>query len=56
VAASALVPEGQVRVHGEIWAARSVSHVERGARVVVRSVDGLVLEVEPDAPPGAEGA
>ncbi len=49
VAASALVPDGQVRVHGELWAARSTARVERGARVLVRSVDGLVLEVEPAA-------
>ncbi len=51
VAATALVPDGQVRVHGEIWAARSTSRVEQGARVMVRSVDGLVLEVEPSAAP-----
>ena len=56
VAASALAPDGQVRVQGEIWAARSALPVERGARVVVRAVDGLVLEVEPDAPATAEGA
>jgi membrane-bound serine protease (ClpP class) len=56
VAATALAPEGQVRVHGEIWAARSVSPVQRGSPIVVRSVDGLVLEVEPCAPPVAEGA
>jgi membrane-bound serine protease (ClpP class) len=47
VAASALLPDGQVRVHGEIWAARSREPVDRGARIVVRSVDGLVLDVEP---------
>lgn len=47
VAASALRPEGQVRVHGEIWAARSRAPADRGARVVVRAVDGLVLDVEP---------
>jgi membrane-bound serine protease (ClpP class) len=47
VAATPLVPDGQVRVHGEIWAARSPTHVERGTRVVVRGVEGLVLDVEP---------
>ena len=47
IAATALVPEGQVRVQGEIWAARSRSQVARGDRVVVRSVDGLVLHVDP---------
>jgi membrane-bound serine protease (ClpP class) len=48
-AASALMPDGQVRVRGEIWSARSATPVERGTRVVVRSVDGLVLHVEPAA-------
>ncbi len=46
VVVSALVPDGQVRVHGEIWAARSRSPVEHGDAVVVRAVHGLVLEVE----------
>ena len=53
VAATPLVPDGQVRVQGEIWAAHSTSQVQKGARVVVRSIDGLVLQVEP-AGPGAE--
>ena len=48
VAATALAPNGQVRVHGEIWTARSRSPVGQGDAVVVRSVDGLVLEVEPE--------
>jgi membrane-bound serine protease (ClpP class) len=47
VAATALAPDGQVRVQGEIWAARSAADVEQGTRVLIRSVDGLVLEVEP---------
>jgi membrane-bound serine protease (ClpP class) len=51
VAATALVPDGQVRVQGEIWAARSTSRVEQGGHVLVRSVDGLVLEVQPAAEP-----
>ncbi len=38
---------GQVRIDGEIWAARTGMGVEPGASVVVRGVDGLVLEVEP---------
>jgi membrane protein implicated in regulation of membrane protease activity len=41
-----LAPDGQVRVNGELWAARSTHRVERGARVVVRAVNGLVLLVE----------
>ena len=40
-------PEGRVRVRGELWWARSSEPLERGARVVVRGVDGLTLEVEP---------
>lgn len=53
-AATALAPAGQVRVQGEIWAARSGSPVEPGDLVVVRSVEGLVLEVEPAADPLAD--
>ena len=41
---------GQVRVDGEIWGARTGVAIEPGASIVVRAVDGLVLEVEP-APP-----
>lgn len=47
VAVSHLWPEGQVKIDGEIWKARCEGGVERGTRVVVRSVDGLTLEVEP---------
>jgi len=43
---------GEVFVHGELWAARSRSVLPRGAAVTVRSVDGLLLEVEPR--PGSE--
>jgi membrane protein implicated in regulation of membrane protease activity len=42
----ALDPVGQVRVDGEIWSARSAEPIDPGAAVTVRSVDGLVLEVE----------
>jgi membrane protein implicated in regulation of membrane protease activity len=38
---------GQVRVDGEIWGARAAVAIEPGASVVVRAVDGLVLEVDP---------
>jgi membrane-bound serine protease (ClpP class) len=47
VARTALQPEGKVFVHGELWDAVSSSSVAAGARVQVRSVDGLVLTVEP---------
>jgi membrane-bound serine protease (ClpP class) len=38
--------EGRVRVHGEIWRARSKGALEVGSRVKVVSRDGLVLGVE----------
>jgi membrane-bound serine protease (ClpP class) len=41
------LPEGQVRVAGEIWRARCPSGAAVGDEVVVRAVDGLMLEVEP---------
>jgi len=40
-------PVGQVRVGGEIWSARSAEPIDPGAAIIVRSVDGLVLGVEP---------
>ncbi|HZA49916.1 MAG TPA: nodulation protein NfeD [Myxococcaceae bacterium] len=39
---------GEAFVHGEIWRARSRGVIPAGAPVVVRRVDGLVLEVEED--------
>ena len=42
-----LDPEGQVRINGEIWRARCDLGCEAGARIVVRAVDGLTLEVAP---------
>jgi membrane-bound serine protease (ClpP class) len=47
VAIDALWPEGQVRVSGEIWKARCRGGCDPGAAVVVRRIDGLVLEVDP---------
>jgi membrane protein implicated in regulation of membrane protease activity len=47
VAAGELWPEGQVKINGEIWNARCARGCESGTRVVVRAVDGLMLEVEP---------
>lgn len=41
-----LAPSGQVRVLGELWAARSSSELPPGSRVRVVAVDGLMLEVE----------
>jgi len=47
VALDELLPEGQVRVNGEIWRARCEAGCDAGATVVVRAVNGLTLEVEP---------
>lgn len=44
---TALAPQGQVRVAGEIWRAESAEPVDPGESVVVRAVRGLTLEVEP---------
>jgi membrane-bound serine protease (ClpP class) len=41
-----LVASGQVKLDGEVWEARSDAELEPGQEVVVRAVDGLVLEVE----------
>src|SRR5258708_38590126 len=47
VAESALSPRGKVFVHGELWDAVSSSDIAAGQPVVVRRIDGLVLQVEP---------
>lgn len=44
-----LEPEGHVRVHGELWQARSAQPTSSGAAVKVVAVNGLELEVEPTA-------
>lgn len=41
--------EGKVWLEGEAWAARSSVAIEKDQRVVVRAMDGLILEVEPAA-------
>jgi membrane-bound serine protease (ClpP class) len=40
--------EGWARVHGETWRVRSGAPLKAGARVRVKSVQGLVLEVVPE--------
>jgi membrane-bound serine protease (ClpP class) len=46
---SEIGPEGgQVFLHGEYWQARSAAPIPRGARVRVRTVEGLVVIVEED--------
>jgi membrane-bound serine protease (ClpP class) len=47
VAVGPVAPNGQVKVGGELWAARSALAIERDSAVVVREVDGLTLVVEP---------
>jgi membrane-bound serine protease (ClpP class) len=47
VAQTPLSPEGKVFVHGEIWNAVSSAAVHPGEQIVVRSVDGFTLQVEP---------
>jgi membrane-bound serine protease (ClpP class) len=43
--------EGKVWLEGEAWAAVSKVPLEHGQEVVVRSMDGLILEVEPASQP-----
>ena len=47
IAQTALSPRGKVFVHGELWDAISSSDLSVGQSVVVRRVDGLLLQVEP---------
>jgi membrane-bound serine protease (ClpP class) len=46
VAQTALSPRGKIFVHGEIWDAVSSTEVPAGQPVVVRQVDGLLLQVD----------
>src|SRR3984893_4108225 len=46
VARTTLSPQGKVFVHGELWDAVSSSEIPAGQPVVVRRVDGLLLQVE----------
>ncbi len=47
VAAEDFTGEGQIKVHGERWAARCPVPVRRGQPLRVTGIDGLVLDVEP---------
>jgi membrane-bound serine protease (ClpP class) len=49
VAVGSLWPDGQIRVDGELWNARCEGGADPGTSVVIRGIDGLTLEVEPDA-------
>ena len=47
LAQTPLSPRGKIFVHGELWDAVSSSDVEVGQSVIVRRVDGLILQVDP---------
>ena len=47
VAISECRPDGQVRVEGEIWAARCEAGAAVGDRITVTRLEGLVLFVQP---------
>jgi membrane-bound serine protease (ClpP class) len=47
VAQTALSPQGKVFVHGELWDAVASSALPPGQMVIVRSIDGLTLQVDP---------
>jgi membrane-bound serine protease (ClpP class) len=47
IAQTALSPRGKIFVHGELWDAVSSANVTVGQPVVVRRVDGLILQVDP---------
>ena len=47
VAQTSLSPQGKVFVHGELWDAVSSVDIPIGQLVVVRQVDGLILQVDP---------
>ncbi len=49
IAQTALSPRGKIFVHGELWDAVSSSDIPAGQSVVVRQVEGLLLQVEPPA-------
>ena len=40
---------GHVRVHGEIWSAKSNKSLDPGRAIEVRAIDGLTLVVQPEA-------
>jgi membrane-bound serine protease (ClpP class) len=52
IAQTTLSPRGKIFVHGELWDAVSSADVSVGQFVVVRRVNGLVLQVEPLSVPG----
>jgi membrane-bound serine protease (ClpP class) len=54
IARTSVAPDGKVFVHGELWNARSKNAIAEGARVRVRGVEGLRVDVEAaDSLPGS---
>jgi membrane-bound serine protease (ClpP class) len=49
-AITALTPEGQVKIDGEIWNAHAPTEVHAGDQVTITAVHGLTLEVERTSP------
>jgi membrane-bound serine protease (ClpP class) len=47
IAQTALSPRGKIFVHGELWDAVSSCDLPAGQTVVVRRIDGLLLQVDP---------
>ncbi len=45
VAMTQIHPEGRVKIHGEYWNAYSNVTIKKGEKIIVQSVDGLVLNV-----------
>jgi membrane-bound serine protease (ClpP class) len=54
VARTALSPQGKVFVRGELWNAVASTPLPIGQLVVVRGVDGLVLQVDPLVSPAPD--
>jgi membrane-bound serine protease (ClpP class) len=53
IAQTVLSPRGKIFVHGELWDAVASSEVSVGKSVVVRRIDGLLLQVDPLVATGA---
>jgi membrane-bound serine protease (ClpP class) len=50
-------PDGFVDIDGAVWKARAHrGRIDEGEPITVRSVNGLLLEIDPDAPAPAEPA
>jgi membrane-bound serine protease (ClpP class) len=46
VVKKALIPDGKVFVHGELWNARAKDPIDKDAKVRIVQVVNLILEVE----------